>query len=149
MSCVDSPALYHLSLLFPFLFFSFHSSSSLSFPLFPSFCFPASLSLPLPSFLFSFLYPLLSLFLPILSSLSFFLSYPLLFPSPLPSSLLSSSPAWEYSTGFINDEMIRERLPAPGPETLILMCGPPPMIKFACLPNLEKLQYTEKMYVAF
>lgn len=56
---------------------------------------------------------------------------------------------WKYSSGFVNDEMIATHLPPPGKKTLILMCGPPPMIKFACLPNLNKLQYTENMYVAF
>ena len=56
---------------------------------------------------------------------------------------------WKYSSGFISAEMISEHLPPPGASTQILMCGPPPMIKFACLPNLEKLQYTEDMYVPF
>lgn len=62
---------------------------------------------------------------------------------------LSFSPGWTYSSGFVNDEMIASHLPPPGKDTLILMCGPPPMIKFACLPNLEKLKYSEKMYIAF
>lgn len=56
---------------------------------------------------------------------------------------------WKYSSGFISAEMISEHLPPPGATTQILMCGPPPMIKFACLPNLEKLHYTEEMYVPF
>lgn len=56
---------------------------------------------------------------------------------------------WAYSTGFINKEMISKHMPPPGPETLILMCGPPPMIKFACIPALEELGYTEDMFFAF
>ncbi|XP_065909099.1 NADH-cytochrome b5 reductase 3-like [Dysidea avara] len=56
---------------------------------------------------------------------------------------------WKYSSGFISDEMIRDHLPPPGPDTQILMCGPPPMIKFACVPNLQKLGYEQDMYVAF
>jgi len=48
---------------------------------------------------------------------------------------------WKYSKGFINEEMIKEHLPPPADDTLILMCGPPPMVNFACQPNLEKLQY--------
>uniref|UniRef100_A0A0B6Y0A4 NADH-cytochrome b5 reductase n=1 Tax=Arion vulgaris TaxID=1028688 RepID=A0A0B6Y0A4_9EUPU len=48
---------------------------------------------------------------------------------------------WKYSSGFINDEMIKNHLPPPGPDTIILMCGPPPMINFACIPNLDKLGY--------
>ena len=62
---------------------------------------------------------------------------------------LSISVGWKYSSGYISADMISEHLPPPGANTQILMCGPPPMIKFACLPNLEKLGYTEDMYVAF
>jgi cytochrome-b5 reductase len=45
--------------------------------------------------------------------------------------------------------MIKAHLPPPGPDTLVLMCGPPPMIKFACIANLEKLGYTKEMMVCF
>lgn len=56
---------------------------------------------------------------------------------------------WPYSSGFINDTMLKEHMPPPGPDTQILMCGPPPMINFACIPNLEKLGYTSDMYFPF
>eukprot|EP00731_Ephydatia_muelleri_P006177 Em0003g425a len=59
------------------------------------------------------------------------------------------SEGWKYSVGFVNDEMISGHLPPPSTTTQILMCGPPPMIKFACIPNLEKLGYSPQMYVAF
>uniref|UniRef100_A0A0M3I2W8 NADH-cytochrome b5 reductase n=1 Tax=Ascaris lumbricoides TaxID=6252 RepID=A0A0M3I2W8_ASCLU len=48
---------------------------------------------------------------------------------------------WKFSTGFINETMINEHLPVPNAETVILMCGPPPMVNFACVPNLDKLAY--------
>ena len=48
---------------------------------------------------------------------------------------------WTGQTGFINDEMISTCLPGPSDDTIVLLCGPPPMIKFACMPNLEKLGY--------
>ncbi|KAI6661046.1 NADH-cytochrome b5 reductase 1 [Oopsacas minuta] len=48
---------------------------------------------------------------------------------------------WTFSKGFINEEMIRERLPTPGDDTLILICGPPPMVEYACRPNLEKVGF--------
>jgi len=51
---------------------------------------------------------------------------------------------WDGSTGFINTEMIAAHLPTPSRNTLVLMCGPPPMIKFACKPSLEKLGYSAK-----
>ena len=53
---------------------------------------------------------------------------------------LDSPPkGWAYSSGFIDEAMIKAHMPPPQSDTLILMCGPPPMVKFACLPNLEKL----------
>lgn len=56
---------------------------------------------------------------------------------------------WTYSSGFVNDEVIKEHLPPPSDETLILMCGPPPMINFACLPNLDKLGYPPQCRFAY
>ncbi|XP_076969989.1 NADH-cytochrome b5 reductase 2 isoform X3 [Tamandua tetradactyla] len=52
---------------------------------------------------------------------------------------------WKYSSGFISDDMIKEHLPPPGRSILILVCGPPPLIQTAALPNLEKLGYTKDM----
>jgi cytochrome-b5 reductase len=51
---------------------------------------------------------------------------------------------WNGYESFVSDTMISETLPPPSDDTLILMCGPPPMIKFACLPNLKKLNYDLK-----
>jgi cytochrome-b5 reductase len=62
---------------------------------------------------------------------------------------LTPPPGWKYSTGFVSADMISEQLPAPGPDTAVMMCGPPPMIKFACLPNLEKLGYPESSLMVF
>jgi NAD(P)H-flavin reductase len=45
---------------------------------------------------------------------------------------------WKYSVGFVNREMIEAHLPKPAEKTVIFMCGPPPMLNFACKPNLEK-----------
>jgi cytochrome-b5 reductase len=56
---------------------------------------------------------------------------------------------WKYSEGFITETMIAEHLPGPKESTLILMCGPPPMVKFACMQNLDKLGYPKSMQVAF
>eukprot|EP00045_Choanoeca_perplexa_P012410 m.135416 g.135416 ORF g.135416 m.135416 type:complete len:323 (-) comp15992_c0_seq1:2323-3291(-) len=63
---------------------------------------------------------------------------------------LDSAPVgWKYSEGFITEDMIKEHLPAAGPNTHVLMCGPPPMIKFACVPNLEKLGFDSNMFSSF
>ncbi|XP_055388562.1 NADH-cytochrome b5 reductase 3-like, partial [Condylostylus longicornis] len=56
---------------------------------------------------------------------------------------------WNYSVGFINEEMIREHLPPPGDESLVLLCGPPPMIQFACKPNLAKVGWHENDILEF
>ena len=56
---------------------------------------------------------------------------------------------WAYSTGFITQEMIAEHLPGPQEECCILMCGPPPMVKFACIPNLTKTGHAESSIFTF
>lgn len=48
---------------------------------------------------------------------------------------------WKFSTGFINDQMISQHLFPADKDTIVLMCGPPPMINLACQPALDKLEY--------
>jgi cytochrome-b5 reductase len=45
--------------------------------------------------------------------------------------------------------MLSKHMPEPADDVLILMCGPPPMIKFACIANLNKLGYSEDMQFSF
>jgi len=56
---------------------------------------------------------------------------------------------WKYSSGFVSDEMLKEQFFAPADDTLVLMCGPPPMINFACTPSLDKLGYDQKLRFAY
>ena len=56
---------------------------------------------------------------------------------------------WNYSLGFINEDMLREHMPPAADDTYVFMCGPPPMLKFACRPNLEKLGHPEARVLAF
>lgn len=56
---------------------------------------------------------------------------------------------WSYSEGFVNADMIEKHLPPPSDDTLIVMCGPPPMIQFACNPNLDKLGYKQDRRFAY
>ncbi|XP_030637481.1 NADH-cytochrome b5 reductase 3 isoform X2 [Chanos chanos] len=56
---------------------------------------------------------------------------------------------WEYSEGFISEDMVRDHLPPPSDDTLILMCGPPPMIQFACNPNLDKVGHSSSRRFTF
>lgn len=56
---------------------------------------------------------------------------------------------WKYGTGFINTEMCKNNLPAPSPDTMLFVCGPPPMIKFACEPAFKELGFTESDWFSF
>jgi len=56
---------------------------------------------------------------------------------------------WQYSSGFISPEMIEGHLFPPSSDNLVLLCGPPPMINFACTPNLDKLGYSQSMRFSY
>ncbi|KAK2580151.1 hypothetical protein KPH14_012424 [Odynerus spinipes] len=64
-------------------------------------------------------------------------------------TLDTSGENWPYSTGHINADMIKEHMLPPSSDTIVLMCGPPPMINFACNPNLDKLGYDSKLRFAY
>jgi cytochrome-b5 reductase len=40
----------------------------------------------------------------------------------------NAPPQWAYGTGFVTADVMKERLPAPGPETKFMLCGPPGMV---------------------
>lgn len=61
----------------------------------------------------------------------------------------SVQPDWKYDVGFVNENMLGKHMPEPSDDTLILMCGPPPMINFACIPNLDKLGFTPEMRFSY
>ncbi|XP_029908681.1 NADH-cytochrome b5 reductase 2 [Myripristis murdjan] len=48
---------------------------------------------------------------------------------------------WRYSSGFVTYDMIKAHLPPASSDVLVVLCGPPPMIQHACLPNLDKLGF--------
>lgn len=56
---------------------------------------------------------------------------------------------WQYQKGFINKDMCSAHLPVPGADTMILICGPPPMVKFACLPNLEQVGHKSSQILVY
>lgn len=68
---------------------------------------------------------------------------------PFSTADFFSPPDWKYSQGFVNQEMIKDQLPPPADDVLILMCGPPPMIQYACIPNLDKLGYPKEARFAY
>lgn len=55
---------------------------------------------------------------------------------------------WSYGVGFVTEHMIKEKLPAPSNDTIILYCGPPPfedMMK----KHLTTLGYGDDMVFKF
>lgn len=48
---------------------------------------------------------------------------------------------WRYSVGYLTEQMIAEHIFPPGDDSLVLLCGPVPMLEFACYPILAKLNY--------
>lgn len=60
-----------------------------------------------------------------------------------------ASDGWQYSTGFVSADMIKNHLPAAAPDVQIFMCGPPPMLKFAVLPALEELGFKPDQHFSF
>ena len=56
---------------------------------------------------------------------------------------------WKHFSGFITKEMIEKTMPPPGKDTQIIICGPPPMLRYAVLPVLEELGYTKDMYLTW
>ncbi|XP_052202779.1 nitrate reductase [NADH] [Diospyros lotus] len=51
---------------------------------------------------------------------------------------------WKYSVGHITESILREHIPGAAEDTLVLACGPPPMIQFAVQPNLDKMGFDLK-----
>ena len=62
------------------------------------------------------------------------------------SVCLSAQPPaeWDGGKGFVSQDHIRAQLPAPGADTKILLCGPPPMCD-AMEKHLAALGYTKEM----
>ena len=56
---------------------------------------------------------------------------------------------WAFSVGFINKEMIEKSLFPAAADAITCLCGPPPMIKFACIPNLVAVGFTEEQCIQF
>ena len=59
-----------------------------------------------------------------------------------------SSESWTGGKGFVTTEMIKANLPPPSSSTLILLCGPKPMVDMM-EKHLISLGYTEDMYFKY
>lgn len=56
---------------------------------------------------------------------------------------------WKGSEGWIVTEMCENHLPAPGDDSFVFICGPPPMIKYAVEPSLREMGYKDSQWFAF
>lgn len=56
---------------------------------------------------------------------------------------------WKYSTGFINKDMCKAHLPPPAQDTMLFLCGPKPMIEFACEPAFKELGFNKEDWFVF
>lgn len=48
---------------------------------------------------------------------------------------------WMYSKGYIDTEMLINHIPSPAKDTVVLLCGPIPMIDFCCFPSLKSVGF--------
>ncbi|EYC35686.1 hypothetical protein Y032_0999g3344 [Ancylostoma ceylanicum] len=56
---------------------------------------------------------------------------------------------WLFSSGRVDEQMIKKHLFAPSDNSAVLLCGPPPMINCACIPSLDKLGYDSENIFLF
>lgn len=56
---------------------------------------------------------------------------------------------WKYGSGFINAAMCKAHLPPSGPDTMVFVCGPPPMIDYACKPAFKEVGIEDDDWFAF
>mmetsp|Transcript_29837 Transcript_29837/g.43981 ORF Transcript_29837/g.43981 Transcript_29837/m.43981 type:complete len:932 (+) Transcript_29837:87-2882(+) len=56
---------------------------------------------------------------------------------------------WSQGVGFITQEMVEQQFGPAREDVVVFLCGPPPMINFACLPALEALGYKKEQIFQF
>lgn len=78
-------------------------------------------------------------------------------PHPAPRStaplryVLSKPPAqgWSFTSGHINEALMREKLFASSSTTLGLMCGPPGLLDNVAVPGFAAMGYAKEHTVSF
>mmetsp|Transcript_15887 Transcript_15887/g.36317 ORF Transcript_15887/g.36317 Transcript_15887/m.36317 type:complete len:403 (-) Transcript_15887:2235-3443(-) len=56
---------------------------------------------------------------------------------------------WKFGSGYVNESMISEHMPAAGPDTIICLCGPLVMIDDTCIPLLKKAGFSDEQIFVF
>ncbi len=60
-----------------------------------------------------------------------------------------ASPGWAYSVGHVNSDMIRSHLPTVNSDVYYFVCGPGPMIRYACEPAFAELGIPDDQWTSF
>jgi NAD(P)H-flavin reductase len=64
--------------------------------------------------------------------------------------VVSKSPeGWPYTTGYITEALMREKLFPAAQDTLGLMCGPPGLLDNVCKPGLTAMGYEKEHQISF
>jgi len=53
---------------------------------------------------------------------------------------------WTMGVGRVTADLLRQRLPPPGPDTIVFLCGPPPMVE-VLEGTLKDLGYPEETVI--
>jgi NAD(P)H-flavin reductase len=56
---------------------------------------------------------------------------------------------WEHHTGHVNLKLLKNNLPKPSEDTLILVCGPKGFVEDTCVPLLQKIGYSKESIFSF
>lgn len=56
---------------------------------------------------------------------------------------------WDYSVGYITGEMLQKHFYDYDKDAIALLCGPPPMVNNACIPNLRCLGWPDSEMLRF
>ena len=56
---------------------------------------------------------------------------------------------WNHFVGFINVDMVKDCMFPSDDSTICLMCGPPPMLKFAVIPSLQSMNFESTRMIQF
>ncbi|RIA92042.1 nitrate reductase [NADH]-like protein [Glomus cerebriforme] len=63
-------------------------------------------------------------------------------------TLSKPSNSWEFGTGYVTEEIIRNNVSSSSSQTIMLLCGPSPMLE-SCIPNLSKIGFLEDEIIKF
>ena len=64
-------------------------------------------------------------------------------------TLVNPPEGWTYSSGYISSDMCKDHLLPHKEDAVAFLCGPPPMIQFACKPSLVSMGFKDSQMIEF